>query len=306
MAPTRTAADTRIERLIAASARRVIEPDVDVPGRPGPGAVLPDDLLSVAGLPDLLEGLSADQRATLSREEVASIAIAGIRFEAVLEAGFAAEIATAGDVTDPRLTFVLHEMGEETRHMRLFQRLIASLEPAARPPVPFRLVQAGYRLAIHASVRFPALFYVLVLGGEEIPDMFQRLAADHPRTDEFVRAVNRYHRLEEARHLSFARTAYAGVWRRTGPVDRFLVRHVAPHVVRFMYESMVHPGVYATIGLPAMATWRRVNRSAARRAWRHEATRPVLKALVDAGAFTRIPRAWRSLCGVDRRGEPAG
>jgi hypothetical protein len=292
--------DERIQRLTTASARRVIEPDVDVPGAPGAGQVIPDELLSVAGLDDVLARLTPEQRRTLSREEVASIAIAGIRFEAVLEAGFAAEIATAGDVTDPRLTFILHEMGEETRHMRLFQRLIASLAPTARPPIPFRLVQVGYRLAIHASVRFPALFYVLVLGGEEIPDLFQKLASEHPDTDAFVRDVNRYHRLEEARHLSFARVAYADVWRRSGPVDRFLVKRVAPHIVRFMFESMVHPGVYATVGLPALSTWRRVNRSATRQQWRHEATRPVLKALVDAGVFApgRIPRAWRALTGA--------
>jgi hypothetical protein len=291
--------DERIERLTTASARRVIEPDVDVPGAPGDGQVIPDELLSIAGLDDVLARLTPEQRRVLSREEVASIAIAGIRFEAVLEAGFAAEIATAADVTDPRLTFVLHEMGEETRHMRLFQRLIASLAPTARPPVPFRLVQLGYRIVIHASVRFPALFYVLVLGGEEIPDLFQKLASEHPDTDDFVRDVNRYHRLEEARHLSFARVAYADVWRRSGPVDRFLVKRVAPHIVRFMFESMVHPGVYATVGLPAVSTWRRVNRSETRRQWRHEATRPVLKALVDAGAFApgHIPRAWRALTG---------
>jgi hypothetical protein len=292
--------EDRIDRLTAASARRVIEPDVDVPGGVGDGQVLPDELLSIAGLPDVLGALTPEEKRTLSREEVASIAVAGIRFEAVLEAGFAAEIATARDVTDPRLTFILHEMGEETRHMRLFQRLVASCTPTATTPIPFRLVQFGYRAVIHASVRFPALFYVLVLGGEEIPDMFQKLAAEHPDTDEFVRSVNKYHRLEEARHLSFARAPYADVWARAGAVDRFLVKHVAPHLVRFMFESMVHPGVYATVGLPAMPTWRAVNRSEHRRSWRPEATRPVRKALVDAGAFgtRRIPRAWRALCGT--------
>lgn len=184
--------------------------------------------------------------------------------------------------------------------MRLFQRLVASCAPTATTPIPFRLVQLGYRLVIHASVRFPALFYVLVLGGEEIPDLFQKLASEHPDTDEFVRAVNKYHRLEEARHLSFARATYPDVWSRASWLDRFLVKHVAPHLVRFMFESMVHPGVYATVGLPAMPTWRAVNRSEHRRSWRHEATRPVLEALVDAGAFgaRRVPRAWRALCGM--------
>ena len=67
-------------------------------------------------------------------------------------------------------------------------------------------------------------------------------------TDEFVRAVNKYHRLEEARHLSFARATYPDVWSRASWLDRFLVKHVAPHLVRFMFESMGHPGVNASDG----------------------------------------------------------
>src|SRR5687767_3058538 len=40
----------KIHRLSTASAKRVIEPDTDLPGHIGPGQILPDDLLSVAGL----------------------------------------------------------------------------------------------------------------------------------------------------------------------------------------------------------------------------------------------------------------
>ena len=48
--------------------------------------------------------------------------------------------------------------------------------------------------------------------------------------------------------------------------------------------------------------------SAPRVELRHEATRPVLDALVDAGALTRgrIPSRWQELCGVDRAGEAIG
>jgi len=31
------------------------------------------------------------------------------------------------DLTDPRVTYLLHEMGEETRHLRLFVRLLLVL-----------------------------------------------------------------------------------------------------------------------------------------------------------------------------------
>lgn len=294
----------RVERLSAAAARRVVEPDEAVPGGVGGGPVLPPSLLSVAGL-DL--DLTPDQQRVLAAEEVASIAQAGIRFEAVLCAGFGAQIATTRDLTDPRLTFILHELGEETRHQRLFQRLIAELDPQARSPLPFRLVQLGYRFVIHATVRLRSLFYVLVLAGEEIPDLLQKMAAEHPDTDPFVREVNRYHRMEEARHLSFARAVLPEIWADAGPVDRAAVRRVAPRLVRVMFDMLVHPGVYWQVGLPGFATWRRANRTRERVQIRREATRPVLEALLESGALRRgrISRPWRRLCGVDRHGRPA-
>jgi hypothetical protein len=294
--------EQRVARLSAAAARRVVEPDDEVRGRPGDGQVLPDDLLSIAGL-DL--DLAAEQRHTLAREEVASITQAGVRFEAVLEAGFAAQIATAPDLTDPRLTFVFHELGEETRHQRLFQRLLTQLEPTARPPLPFRVVQHAYRLVMYLAIRYRAFLYALVLAGEEIPDLLQKVASEHPDTDAFVRALNGYHRMEEARHLAFARLVYSELWSDATRTDRFLVRQAAPRVIRIMFDSIVHPGVYRVVGLPALRTWRDANRTPARVQLRREATRPVLAALVNAGAIPagRVPRSWQRLCGVDRRGD---
>ena len=122
----------KIHRLSTASAKRVIEPDTDLPGHIGPGQILPDDLLSVAGL-DL--DLTDEQKAKLSREEVGSITTAGVIFEAVLEAGFALQITRAHDLTDPRITFLLHEIGEETRHQRMFIRMLEDLRPTAVHPL---------------------------------------------------------------------------------------------------------------------------------------------------------------------------
>jgi len=301
--PSTATIEQRVERLSTAAGKRIVEPDVEVTGHIGDGQLLPDELLTVAGLG--LE-LTPEQRATLSREEIASITQAGIRFEAVLEAGFAAHLAMASDLTDPRLTFVLHEVGEETRHQRLFQRLLVQLKPTARQPIPFRLIRLGYRVVIDTTIGNPALFYVLVLAGEEIPDLFQKLAAEHPDTDAFIRDVNRYHRMEEARHLSFARAVFPEVWERTSALDRALVRHVAPRLIRFMFDSMVHAGVYETIGLPGFATWHRANRTPQRKRFRFQATRPILLVLLEHGVLHRgaVPRGWRDLAGVTRDGEP--
>jgi len=294
----------KVRRLSTASAKRVIEPDAEVPGHVGPGQILPDELLSTSGL-DL--DLTPEQLAKLSREEVASITVSGIRFEAVLEAGFAHEIASRREVTDPRVEFLLHEIGEETRHQRLFIRMVKDLEPTAVDPLgKSRILRTVFGAGVHAIAALPSLLYTLVLAGEEIPDLIQKRAGEHPETDPFIREVNRYHRQEEARHLSYARAVLPEVWEEASLAEKVAVRRVAPFVVMDMFNMLVHPGVYASIGLDGWKTWKQVRSSERRVAVRHEATRPVLKALLEAGAFRhgRVSKGWRALCGVDRTGAP--
>ena len=298
-----TTLDDRIERLSAVSLKKVVEPDVAVPGGVGPGQVLPTELLSIAGL-DL--DLTPEQLVKLSREEVASITSEGIRFESVLTAGFSMEIVRQDDLTDPRVTYILHELGEETRHSRLFVRLLSQLEPEAKNPLNKPILNRIQSLVLPFLMGMPAFFCVLVLTGEEIPDLMQKLASEHPDTDPFVREVNKYHRQEEARHLAFARMILPELWQKASHFERFMIRRVAPFMVGGMFEMLVHPGVYETVGLPGWETWRKANRSPQRIAVRHRALRPLLAALIDAGAIRpgSVPPAWRKLCGVDAQGQP--
>lgn len=294
----------RIERLNTASANRVIDPDVDVQGELDLSRqVLPDELLSIAGL-DI--DLTPEQRKKLAREELASVFDNGLRFEAVLNAGFSFMIATTPDLTDPRITYMLHEIGEETRHQRLFARVLGQLKGTAPKPMDkaiFRLIE---RIGTRQIISRPAPLFTLVLAGEEAPDLFQKLASEHPDTDPFIRDVSKYHRSEEARHLSFARSVFPELWAEANWRDRFAVRHVAPLVVGQMFDFLVQPGVYSTVGLPDWDTWKAVRQTAERTALRHEATRPVLKVLVDTGVFGRkgVTNGWQKTCGVDAAGNP--
>ena len=247
--------------------------------------------------------LTDEERAIISREEVAAIASTGVRFESVLMAGFAFDVLRR-DLTDPRVTYILHEIGEETRHSRLFLRMVSQLKPKAKNPFESGLMRAVERIVIPVLASMPAMFCVAVLTGEEIPDLFQKLAAEHPDTDPFIREVNRYHRQEEARHLAFARMILPELWQTAGFVDRFMVKHVAPLVAGGMFDTMVNPGVYSVIGLPGWKTWREVNRTQQRLDLKHRALRPLLAALMDAGAVVpgRIPRVAESSVRSTSRG----
>jgi len=294
----------RIERLSTASLNRILDPDVDVPGEVGPGQVLPDELISLANLPEVFGTLTPTQRRTLSREEFGSIVETGVRFESVLMAGFSMEIVGRADLTDPRVTYLLHEMGEETRHSRLFVRLLTQIRPEAKNPIDTPLVRVLERIVLPVLMSMPALFCLLVLSGEEVPDLLQKLASEHPDTDPMIKSVSKYHRQEEARHLAFARLLFPEQWAAAGPLERFLIRHVGSRIATGMFDTIVHPGVYATVGLPTWKTWRAVNRSPGRTALRHRALRPLLNPLLDAGSFRggRVPKGWRIAAGVDRHG----
>ena len=302
MAPTPVA--ERVDRLNAVSLKRVVEPDLELTGSVGDGQVIADELLSVHGLG--LE-LTAEQRRTLSREEVASMLDNGIRFEAVLEAGFATMIARSPDITDPRITYLCHEMGEETRHQRLFQRVVRQLAPTARNPLADQwILRRLDRWGTGWLVNHPCALFVMVIAGEEGPDLLQKLASEHPDTDPFLAAVNRYHRQEEARHLSFARAMLPELWAEASAAERWAIRTVLPLGIQQMFELLIHPGVYETVGLDGWETWKRVRATPERVALRHQASRPVLAALLDGGLLSqgRVPRQWQELCGVGPAGEP--
>jgi hypothetical protein len=297
------APEQRISRLSSVSAKRVIEPDDEVVGDFRPGQVVPDELLITAGL-DLQ--LSAETKATLSREQTAALLDGGIRLESVLLGGIGLLLACWPNLTDPRVTYLLHEVGEETRHSRLFARMIEQLAPTATNPFhrgpSLAITRRIYRLIMNN----PALLGVMVLAGEEIPDLVQRRQLEHPDTDDYIRRVNAYHREEEARHIAFAGILLPELWSRATWRQRFLVKRVAPVLVNLMLETQLfHPGIYEAAGLPGRRTARAVSRSAPYRQLRAESMRAVLKAWLNAAPELdgRVPRGWRRMCMVDRSGQ---
>ena len=229
-----------------------------------------------------------------------------MRFEAVLAAGFSLEILRYQDLTDPRVTYILHELGEETRHSRLFVRMIEQLAPCARNPIDTRIITAVQNRILPRLMRRPAFFCVLVLTGEEIPDLYQKLRVRtsrhrpvHPGGQSVSPA--RGSAAPELRAHVAARVVGQG-----DAFERFQIRHVAPLLLEGMFDMLVHPGVYETVGLPGWATWKRVKATPERMALRHQALRPVAQALVDAGALRpgRIPKRWQHACGIDASGTP--
>ena len=138
-------------------------------------------------------------RARIGLHGIVSAMKTGLQFESVL-----LEYATTLPNNASEFRYAYHEVIEEAQHSLMFQEFVnrSGLNPPGMP----KLMQFGSRGVVKMGRRFPELFFLFVLGGEDPIDYVQRqeLRSEkeiHP----LLERIMRIHVTEEARHLSFAR-----------------------------------------------------------------------------------------------------
>src|SRR3954470_14202202 len=163
----------------------------------------------------------------------------GLQFESVLKRGLL-EYANTLPNNAPEFRYAYHEVIEEAHHSLMFQEFVnrSGLNPPGMP----KLMQFGSRGVVKMGRRFPELFFLFVLGGEDPIDYVQRQELRsgkeiHP----LLERIMRIHVTEEARHLSFARHYL----KRNVPELSFFRRAVlsvaAPSILAQMAVLMMQP-----------------------------------------------------------------
>ena len=233
-------------RLLVASAEHSYDPTVhidwDTPLLAG-RYFCPPERISLYGTP-LWDQLTEQQRIELSRYEVASIASVGIWFETVLMQLLIRYVYDR-DPTAQHVQYALTEVGEECRHSVMFARMIEKLG-CPHYPVPRR----NHELArVYKSIAAGPDTWAAVLVAEEILDALQRECMADDRVQPLVRAVCRIHVIEEARHVRFARAELVRQWERTSAPARTVARLLLARMAYVVATSLVHPQVYAAVGL---------------------------------------------------------
>src|SRR3954469_22900868 len=142
-------------------------------------------------------------RARMGLHGVVSAMKTGLQFESVLKRGLL-EYAAALPNNASEFRYAYHEVIEEAQHSLMFQEFV-NRSGIDVPGMP-KMIQFGARGVIKLGRRFPALFFLFVLGGEDPIDYVQRQELRsgkdiHP----LLERIMRIHVTEEARHLSFAR-----------------------------------------------------------------------------------------------------
>src|SRR6266508_1907307 len=211
----RTAA--RSEQLVAASQKTTLDPfrDVDWSLPIDDSAFhLPPELLPLYGT-QAWHDMTDDVRIAYSRHETAALLGAGIWFENALMQIVLKHLLDI-PVTDPAHRYLLVEIADECRHSTMFGEYIRLAgTPVYGPTRPVDLDNtSGGR----------ALGYLLILAVEELLDFMNRATMRDERVHPVSRQIAKLHVLEEARHVSFAKTYLGEVWPALADEDRRTVR----------------------------------------------------------------------------------
>src|SRR5438067_6294347 len=147
--------------------------------------------------------LPQHDRARLGCELVASKMKIGLIFESVLKRGLL-DFALTLPNGSPEFRYAYHEVIEEAQHSLMFQEFVNRSGYDAKGLD--RVERAASRFIVSLGRRFPQLFFLFVLGGEDPIDYVQRRELRSGREiHPLLMRIMRIHVTEEARHLSFAR-----------------------------------------------------------------------------------------------------
>jgi hypothetical protein len=236
---------TRSRQLVAASERTTLDPfrDIDWSQPIDDSAFhLPPELLPLYGTTQW-DAMDERARIAYSRHETAALCGAGIWFENVLMQVVLRHLSEIA-VTDPSHRYLLTEVADECRHSMMFGEYIRRAgTPAYRPTL------AAHSLSDSGGAGHRAVSYLLILAVEELLDHTNRATMRDERVHPVSRSIARLHVLEEARHVSFAKTYLAEIMTTLDESDRQLVADAAPALVAVVADLSVDPDVYAHLGI---------------------------------------------------------
>jgi hypothetical protein len=192
----------------------------------------------------------AGVRSRIGLHTIASFAKIGAQFENVLQRGLL-EYALRLPNRSVEFRYAYHECIEEGQHSLMFQEFVnrTGFDIAG---LGWRERTGARRVVSHAR-RFPSLFFIFVLGGEDPIDHVQRMALRSERElHPLLKRIMQIHITEEARHLCFARHYLKRNVPKLGAFQRTVLSIGAPIILGQMSRLMmqVSPQIVRSYGIP--------------------------------------------------------
>jgi len=246
----------RAAQLVAASERMTLDPftevDWDIPIDDS-AFHLPPEWLPLYGT-DVWEAMAPEERIAYSRHEAAAMYGAGIWFENRLMQIVLRHLAEL-PVTSPAHRYLLVEVADECRHSMMFGEFIRR---AGTPPYA-PAADAGGVDDLRDVPGARALGYLLILAVEELLDAANRATMKDERIHPVSRQIAKLHVMEEARHVSFAKTYLTEVWPSLDDEERDAVKALAPAAGSVVAGLTIDPAVYETLGIAGGEALARTN-----------------------------------------------
>ncbi|WP_094286870.1 AurF N-oxygenase family protein [Mycobacterium lehmannii] len=279
------------ERLLKGSAKKSYAPAVDIdwdaPMDPDK-FFLPPHTVTLFGTP-IWDAMTREQQIELSRQEFVNILSAGIWFENILNQALLRDLMHK-DVTASSTHYSLTELGDETRHMVMFGKVI---ERIGAEPVQPRRYQRMIINALPLLFRGPILWGAALVG-EEIFDALQRQILEDPDLQPIVLRLMRIHVTEEARHIQYARDGLRRTRPHMGVVQRFVMSNLHGVGGPFYRYLLTIPVPYRRVGLDPRAARRIARANKHHRSRKEAGFAPLAAFFEDVGLMGPIARRmWR-------------
>lgn len=233
-------------RLVAASERQTFDPFTEIDwSHPieDDAYYLPPEFLPLYGTA-VWDRMSQTERFEYSRHECASLCSAGIWFENILMHMLVQHLYEL-PATDGSHRYLLVETADECRHSSMFGEFIRRAGTPAYMVKP--LLNFGGKF-LKATTKGPES-YIAILAAEELLDATNRATMKDERVHPTSRRIAKIHVMEEARHVSYARTYIAEVWPTLSWMRRTLAMVRAPFVVMSICDAVANPALYEELGI---------------------------------------------------------
>jgi hypothetical protein len=198
--------------------------------------ILPEvDLL---GAHPWYQALPRERQIEIGRHRLTAVVKTGSQFEQLLLLGgtqFLRYVANG----NPEFRYFMHELTEECHHIQMFQEFTNRVCPevSGAPSWLMRSIPLVARL----GSAFPAVFFAIILAGEEPIDHVQknmmRAGGIHPLLDRIMSI----HIAEEARHIGFAHAWLEHHAPRLNPAEKFVLGVLTPLAMRLGSDAIVIP-----------------------------------------------------------------
>ncbi|NUU23095.1 MAG: diiron oxygenase [Streptomycetaceae bacterium] len=262
------------ERLLAASAKNWFDPlteiDWDAPLLPDAYFIAPERCTLYGTR--TWDRMSPQQRIDLTRHEVASTASVGIWFEVILMQ-LLIRHAYDQDMTSRHVQYAFTEIADECRHSTMFGRMIEKFGCPNYGPGRYTHELGRFLKTTGTGIQT----FAAALIAEEILDTMQREMMRDDALQPLTRDVARIHVIEEARHVRYAREEVTRRAPRLNAAEKAVTRLLIARAAHVISRHLIHPDVYAAVGLDPKAAAReaRLNtyRNETMRLWAHRLVR---------------------------------